>query len=119
MFYSKIIHILFDEQVTCESGAKYKKDYLTIVGNVALPFPGRVRDNVSTVQRTETNRGREKVSETVMSHPTGHYYYHYYYYIPTTLSSRWNISIRFFMPSPWFVIKYQIRSRNSSLSLIG
>ena len=36
---------------------------------MALPFSGRVRDNVSTVQ-IKVNRGREMVSEIVTRHPT-------------------------------------------------
>ncbi len=36
-----------------------------ILVNIAmfLPFPDKVKDNVSTVQRTEANKGQEGVSE--------------------------------------------------------
>ena len=47
----KIMHILFNEQTVYEKGIKWKKVYLTSVGNLAsvLPFPGRDRDNIFSV----------------------------------------------------------------------
>ena len=52
---------------------KWKKVYLISLGNIVMCFYRslvRVQDNVSTVQRTETKRDEDGVSETVKWHPT-------------------------------------------------
>ena len=59
-----IIHIVFLEQAVCRRGTKIQKGLLEGCRSYsyeALPLPGTVRDNISTVQRTEPTRGREKI----------------------------------------------------------
>ena len=73
------LYTFFHEQAVCKRDTKCKEAYLTSVANITrcLPFPDRVRDNVSTIQRTKglkkkkkkkkkKKRNREWVSGTVM-----------------------------------------------------
>ena len=50
------MHILFHEQAVCSRGTKMEKGLLDSGkwnSDVALPFPGSVWNNVTTVRRTE------------------------------------------------------------------
>ena len=65
---NKNIPKLFYEQAVSRRGTKMVSlcDVCRQYRYEALPFPGSVRKNVSTVQRTEAKRGQQGVSVTVM-----------------------------------------------------
>ena len=62
--HGRIIHIYSMNKLYVKGIKKEKGlfDTCKLYSHVDLQFPGRVRDNVSTVQRTETRTGQEWVS---------------------------------------------------------
>ena len=69
------MHILFYEQAVCKRGTITEKAYLRSMGckmvitMLALLYNGRVRDDVSTVQRTEAKNGFLNCHVTVHEPP--------------------------------------------------
>ena len=66
-------------------GYKMEKDLHEEYSHVALLFPGRVRDTVSTVQRTEVKGGQEIVFMTPYEVPKGDDYLLYPYIITSVI----------------------------------
>ena len=59
MSHGRSIYLLFYVLAVCRRGIKMEKallDECAKDGHVALPFPGRVRDNILIVQRTKSSR---------------------------------------------------------------